>query len=96
MADGIVRFAGGEATMNLKLVADKLEVLSRPDRTVVVSGQSTLVRDARRFSLEGKFKADRALVELAPQDRPTLSDDVVVLGRDKKGLDVKERRRRCR
>jgi translocation and assembly module TamB len=90
VADGAVRFAGGEASMNLKLVADKLEVLSRPDRTVVVTGQSTLTRDARRFTLEGKFKADRALIELAPQGRPTLSDDVVVLGRGKGGLPVKE------
>jgi translocation and assembly module TamB len=79
--DGNVRFAGGEAAMNLKLVADKLEALSRPDRTVIVSGQATVVRDARRFAVEGSFKADRALVEFAPQDRPTLSDDVVVLGR---------------
>jgi translocation and assembly module TamB len=90
LADGFVRFSGGEATMQLKLVADKLEVLSRPDRTVVVSGQSTLVRDARHFTLEGKFKADRAQVELAPQGRPVLSDDVVVLGRGKGGLPVKE------
>jgi translocation and assembly module TamB len=84
-ADGAVRFAGGEATMQLKLVADKLEILSRPDRTLVVSGESTLVRDARHFQLDGKFKADRALIELAPQDRPTLSDDVIVLGRTKAG-----------
>jgi len=80
-ADGVVRFAGGEATMNLKLVADKLEALSRPDRTVVLSGQASVVRDARQFRVEGNFKADRALVELAPQDRPTISDDVIVLGR---------------
>jgi translocation and assembly module TamB len=79
--DGNVRFAGGEATMNLKLVADKLEALSRPDRTVILSGQATVVRDPRRFAVEGSFKADRALVEFAPQDRPTLSDDVIVLGR---------------
>jgi translocation and assembly module TamB len=79
--DGNVRFAGGEAAMNLKLVADKLEALSRPDRTVIVSGQATVVRDPRRFAVEGSFKADRALVEFAPQDRPTLSDDVIVLGR---------------
>jgi translocation and assembly module TamB len=90
VADGVVRFAGGEATMQLKLVADKLEALSRPDRTVVITGQSTLIRDARHFTLEGKFKADRALVELAPQDRPVLSDDVIVIGRDKGGLPAKE------
>ena len=83
VADGAVRFSGGEATMQLKLVADKLEVLSRPDRTVVISGQSTLARDAKHFTLDGKFKVDRALVELAPQGRPVLSDDVIVIGRGK-------------
>jgi len=82
-AEGFVRFAGGEATMNLKLVADKLEALSRPDRTVILSGQASVVRDATQFKVEGNFKADRALVELAPQDRPTISDDVIVLGRGK-------------
>ena len=86
-ADGNVRFAAGEATMQLKLVADKLEVLSRPDRTVVVSGEGTLVRDAKRFELDGKFRAERALIELAPQGRPTMSDDVIVLGRA--GADAK-------
>ncbi|HEV7816717.1 MAG TPA: translocation/assembly module TamB domain-containing protein, partial [Janthinobacterium sp.] len=79
--DGWVRFANAEPTMQLKLVADKLQALSRPDRTLVLSGQSTLVRDQKRFQLDGKFKADRALIELAAQDTPTLSDDVVVLGK---------------
>jgi translocation and assembly module TamB len=81
LASGNVRFSNGEATANLKLVANKLEVLSRPDRTLIVSGESTLVRDAKTFALDGKFKADRALLELAPLGRPTISDDVVVLGR---------------
>lgn len=79
--EGNVRFAGAQAAMDLRLVADKLEALSRPDRTVIVSGQASVVRDANRFAVEGKFRADRALVEFAPQDRPTLSDDVIVLGR---------------
>jgi translocation and assembly module TamB len=80
--DGTMRFADGASTMQLKLVANKLEALSRPDRKVVVSGEATLVRDAQRFALEGNFRADRALVELAPQGLPTMSDDVVVLGRE--------------
>ncbi|MFL6672184.1 MAG: translocation/assembly module TamB domain-containing protein [Massilia sp.] len=90
VADGAVRFAGGEATMQLKLVANKLEALARPDRTVVLSGEATLVRDAKRFSLDGRFKADRALIELAPQGRPTMSDDVVVLGRGAPPAPAKE------
>jgi translocation and assembly module TamB len=82
VASGTVRFANGDADVDFKLVADKLELLSRPDRTVVLSGTSTLVRDQKHFQFNGKFKADRARIELAPLDRPTLSDDVVVLGRD--------------
>ncbi|MBD8529646.1 MULTISPECIES: translocation/assembly module TamB domain-containing protein [unclassified Massilia] len=81
-ADGSIRF-GDTPAMQLNLVADKLEALSRPDRTVIVSGNAALVRDATRFSLEGRFKADRALIEFAPQGRPTISDDVIVLGRGK-------------
>ncbi|RFP13982.1 hypothetical protein D0T25_22950 [Duganella sp. BJB488] len=80
-ADGWIRYAGNEATMSLKLSADKLEVLSRPDRILVVSGQSTLVRDAKRFQLDGKFRADRASIELAGENTPTLSDDVVIIGK---------------
>ena len=84
-ADGWVRFANGEASLELKLMAERLQALSRPDRTLVLSGNSTLVRNDKRFSFEGKFKANRALIELAPQDTPTQSSDVVVLGKEVKG-----------
>jgi translocation and assembly module TamB len=80
-ADGWIRYAGNEATMQLKLSADKLEVLSRPDRILVISGLTTLTRDAKRFALDGKFRADRANIELAGADTPTLSDDVVIVGK---------------
>ena len=80
--DGWVRFANGEATMELKLLADRLTALSRPDRTLILSGNATVLRNEKLFSLEGKFKANRALIELAPEGTPTQSDDVVVLGRN--------------
>lgn len=82
-ADGWIRYASNEATMQLKLSADKLEMLSRPDRTLTVSGTSTLTRDAKHFQLDGKFRADRANIELAGADTPTLSDDVVIIGKGK-------------
>ena len=82
-ADGSIRFGAGDPAMQLNLVANKLEALSRPDRTVVVSGNAALVRDATRFTLEGNVKADRALIEFAPAGRPTISNDVIVLGRGK-------------
>ncbi|TWI61119.1 translocation and assembly module TamB [Pseudoduganella lurida] len=82
-AEGSASLTNAAATMNLKLTADKLEALSRPDRTLVLSGTSTLVRDAKRFQLTGKFKADRADIELPDENSPTISDDVVILGRTK-------------
>ncbi|SDH17409.1 MULTISPECIES: translocation/assembly module TamB domain-containing protein [unclassified Duganella] len=80
-ADGWIRYAANEATMQLKLTADKLEVLSRPDRILVISGSSSLVRDAKHFQLDGKVRADRARIELAGANTPTLSDDVVIVGK---------------
>jgi translocation and assembly module TamB len=80
-ADGWIRYAANEATMQLKLTVDKLEVLSRPDRILVVSGTSNLTRDAKHFQLDGKVRADRASIELAGADTPTLSDDVVIVGK---------------
>lgn len=85
LADGWIRYAGNEATMALKLTADKLEILSRPDRILVVSGQSSLTRDAKRFQLDGKFRADRANIELAGEGGPTISNDVVVVGKGAPG-----------
>ncbi|MTW09492.1 hypothetical protein GM658_02670 [Pseudoduganella eburnea] len=82
-AEGWLRLANGDLTMDLKLAADKLQVFNRPDRTLVLSGNSTLVRDAKRFELDGKFRADRASIELPSLDTPTISDDVVILGREK-------------
>jgi len=82
-ADGWIRYAGNEATMQLKLSADKLEVLSRPDRILTISGTTSLTRDARHFQLDGKLRADRANIELAGADTPTLSDDVVIIGKNK-------------
>jgi translocation and assembly module TamB len=79
--NGTLRFANAETSMQLTLTADRLQLLSRPDRVLVVSGQSSLMRDQKRFRLEGKFKAERARIELAAADTPTLSDDVVVLGK---------------
>lgn len=80
-ADGTIRFANTEASMNLSVRADGLQVQSRPDRSLVLSGNATLIRDARHFQLNGKLRADRANIELASQDSPTMSDDVVIVGR---------------
>ena len=81
LADGTVRFSDAHTQMALKLTLDKLSVLARPDRMLALSATAALTRDATRFALEGRAKVERARIELAPEDRPVQSDDVIVLGK---------------
>ncbi|MBU1666514.1 MAG: translocation/assembly module TamB domain-containing protein, partial [Gammaproteobacteria bacterium] len=79
---GKLGLRGGQPDLQLALKADKLQVISRPDRLLILSGDGSVTMQARKLQLRGKLKADRGLVELAKGDTPSLSDDVVVLGRE--------------
>ncbi len=81
---GSLLFGGAVPVMQLKLTANKLEVLARPDRHLVLSGMVDAAATGREVQLTAKLKADRGLIELPKTDAPALSDDVVVLGRDEK------------
>jgi translocation and assembly module TamB len=85
-ASGWVRFADAALTMQIKASADKLLVLSRPDRLLVLSGQGNVSMDQKRVQLDGKFKAERATIELASQSGVTISDDIVVHGASVKAV----------
>jgi translocation and assembly module TamB len=88
--EGTLRVEGGahmaesQLVVNMKLVADKLLLLSRPDRILAISGESALSLDQRRLQLTGKLQADRARIEFKDQKNVTFSDDVVVLGQERK------------
>ncbi len=75
-AQGVVQFAGAQTRLNMQIKATQLTLLSRPDRLLVVSGQSAVDFDAQGLRLTGQLKADRAQLELVAQDSPTLSDDI--------------------
>jgi translocation and assembly module TamB len=79
-AEGSARYADNLLTLQLTLAAEHLLAISRPDRLLVVSGQSSVTLDQKRLQLAGKFKADRATLELPSYTGPTLSDDVVIKG----------------
>lgn len=79
---GSLVFGGSEPVMQLDLKASKLEVLARPDRHLVLSGTATVAATGKDVQLSAKLKADRGLIELPKTDAPSLSDDVVVLGRN--------------
>ncbi len=69
----------GEAPKaQLKLVADKFQLLGRVDRRVVTSGQGQLQLDRQTLTLDGRFEIDEALIDFSRSDAPSLSDDVQV------------------
>lgn len=68
--------------LRLALKAERLTVASRPDRLLILSGDGNLGLSGRQLRLDARLKADRGVVELAGDDAPVLSDDVVVLGRE--------------
>jgi translocation and assembly module TamB len=66
---------------NLKLSADKFEMLGRVDRRIVTSGSASMRLDAKILQLDGTFKVDEGLFDFTRSDAPTLGDDVEVIRR---------------
>ncbi len=73
LADGV-----GAFTFN----ADKLAVLQRADRWLMVSGDTRLTTTWDSLNVTGKLTADAGYFEFPATPPPTLSDDVVILGRE--------------
>ncbi len=65
----------------LTLTFEKFAVTNRSDRRVIVSGVTQLNLDTQRLQLTGELTVDRARLEMPESSRPTLSSDVVVVGR---------------
>ncbi len=82
---GEARFASARPTVQMTLTLDKLLALSSPERLLVLSGDSNITLDDKQLKIGGKFKAERAIFELPSESGPTISDDVVVLGREANG-----------
>lgn len=77
---------GGEAQLKnpqagLTLTFEKFAATNRSDRRVIVSGVAQLNLDPKRLQLTGELTADRARLEIPEASRPTLSSDVVIVGR---------------
>ena len=81
-ASGEAYLLQGVPQVTLALVADKAELISRPDRTLTVSGTTTASVAATQLRIKGKLLVDRGMIELPKADLPTLSDDVMVLGKE--------------
>lgn len=80
--DGRLALSADRPDLQLTLRATQLEVLSRPDRLLIVSGSGRVAVIDRKIEIAGALKADRGLIDLPRGDTPTPSRDVIVLGRE--------------
>ncbi|WP_042415045.1 translocation/assembly module TamB domain-containing protein [Comamonas aquatica] len=64
--------------MDIRAVAERLQVLIRADRQVSVSGNLQAAVQEGQVTLRGGLKVDRATIILADSSAPTLDDDVHV------------------
>ena len=77
--------ASGEIALDsglgeFRFTADRLPLLQRTDRWLIMSGEGSASSTWTSLDLTAKFRADAGYVELADAPPPTLSDDVVILG----------------
>ncbi|MDX9886624.1 translocation/assembly module TamB domain-containing protein [Thauera sp.] len=79
-ARGEVLLATGNG--NFRFDADRLPLLQRDDRWMLLSGEGTARSTWTSLVLDADFRADAGFIEFAESLPPSLSDDVVVLGRE--------------
>lgn len=81
---GPIDLGGGTIAAQLALHAERFALLNRADRRIVVSGDSKLDWQDRSGKLAGAFTVNSGFIDLGHADKPQLSDDVVIVGREKK------------
>ena len=83
-AKGRVPLREGISAATLAWRADRMTLLSRPDRRLVVDGSGTLAAEKNRMVLAGQVVAREGYIEFSRSTRTVLGDDVVVVGRSAK------------
>lgn len=76
---GEVRWQDGNAFMQVQLKANGLRASNRADRRIKITGQVDARMVDRLLTLKGDIKADQALIILADENKPSLSDDVLIV-----------------
>ena len=79
-ASGEVRLESGEGNFSFR--AERLPLLQREDRWMILSGEGSARSTWTSLELTADFRTDAGYIEFAETLAPSLSDDVVVLGRE--------------
>jgi translocation and assembly module TamB len=89
--NGSVAWESGKVDARIALTANKLEVLRHLDRHLILSGNAEATLQDGSARLNATLKADRGEFTLPEAGAPTLSSDVVVLGREGDGAKKESR-----
>ncbi|HJV74223.1 MAG TPA: translocation/assembly module TamB domain-containing protein [Noviherbaspirillum sp.] len=81
---GPIDFSGGKLDAQLALTAERFALLNRTDRKLVLSGESRLSLQDQNASISGAFTVNSGFFDIGSQGKPELSDDVVIIGKQKK------------
>ena len=81
-ASGELRVANRAMSGTLNVKFDQFEAVSRTDRTMIVSGSGTTKFGPTGIDVTADVKADRGSLQLAERRGPTLSTDIVIVGRE--------------
>lgn len=77
------RMGLNDRNASIKIQANRLTAISRPDMLIVLSGQSDMFMQNGELTIHGKANIDEARIQLTRDGAPELSDDVVIVGRTK-------------
>lgn len=82
-AAGVIDLRGEIPSGQAQVEANRLTLFSRSDLLLVVSGKGDLTMQKGQISVSGKLHADQGDIEYRSAEVPRLSDDVVVVGRER-------------
>ncbi|HEY9380212.1 MAG TPA: translocation/assembly module TamB domain-containing protein, partial [Burkholderiales bacterium] len=77
-----LRMTGGGTDLNWR--AERFAVMNRPDMRLVVTGDGNVRFADKKIALVGQLQADRGYFEVGDNQLPELSDDVVIVGEQRK------------
>ncbi|MDX5363960.1 MAG: translocation/assembly module TamB domain-containing protein, partial [Pseudazoarcus pumilus] len=77
-SSGEIALDSGEGRFRFE--ADRLPILQRSDRWLIMSGSGEARSTWTSLDLQADFRADAGYIEFAESPPPSLSDDVVILG----------------
>ncbi len=79
-AGGLLQMESGQPVIALDWTADRFTAISRADRLLVLNGSGKTTLGDGMLMVSGNVVVAKGQVELASQETPKLSEDVIVLG----------------